>query len=233
MHSLTPMHMSYDIYTFIFSLLREPKVWDYVRNVGKIEDDHLDLFSEIINSLWFPDDKQKISDFLEQSYKIHRFNVNRVQTLNSRLKEEYDINFDQFFENVEKMNKKEFEQLYKHNDLRTYKTAFDEKNNHLIGLRSIKVINQDFVRMNIKLKYDIDDTYGMLKLNPPSYIDSMIDEYDMVNPSPHKVYQVSQKSVGKERHICMSKCRNGHCQTNHYKQFKKNYDSDDCINTPD
>jgi len=70
MHSFVPMHMSHDVYTFVFSLLREPKVWEYIINAKNDHD--LELFMKIVDSLWYDDDLPTIRESLNKLYSDHQ-----------------------------------------------------------------------------------------------------------------------------------------------------------------
>lgn len=67
MYSWNPIYMSFDIYTFVLSLLREPKVWRYM--IPKVTSLNIDIktkinkdnsteskFFNLCAELWFPDD---------------------------------------------------------------------------------------------------------------------------------------------------------------------------------
>lgn len=70
MYSWVPMHMSYDIYTFMFSLLREPAVWNHINNIN-VNDENTQKFNNLWRNLWFKDDYIKVTDHLNNIHKAH------------------------------------------------------------------------------------------------------------------------------------------------------------------
>jgi len=106
MHSPYPMHMSYDVYTFIYSLMREPKVSEHLDKLNK-----LPRFNKILQKLFHDDDliklveKQKIKnkELQEQLKILHgdqsdikKYNdtLNKYNNNIERLRSITDINLD-------------------------------------------------------------------------------------------------------------------------------------------
>jgi len=119
MFSWFPIYESYDYYTFIYSLIREPVIHNYMENNKN------SILWDICKYLWFSNDLNKI-----------------------------------------------------YNDI-----GSDIKNSHIDivikKLRSIKSINVDLKKNNIKLKININPLYDILKINEycPDKIDTEIDIY--------------------------------------------------------
>lgn len=65
MHNYIPMYMSYDIYTFMFSMMREPKIYEFLT---KNRDSK---FLSLWNSLWYMTEKAVIDEKLEKGYNMY------------------------------------------------------------------------------------------------------------------------------------------------------------------
>jgi hypothetical protein len=104
MHSAYPMHMSYDVYTFIYSLMREPTVLQYLKNI----DEQLPEFKKILIMLFYSDDLQTIiSDLLKLSEtSLSKDDIEGLRSLSnivkdlSDLKIKFKINIDDVYKSV-------------------------------------------------------------------------------------------------------------------------------------
>lgn len=90
MHSEVPMYMSYDIYTFLFSLMREPSVYGYLESKNYFslrgdmnsDDRALNYFiNNVWKPLWYEDDYLKISRSLAQTYRTYQEIPNQTKYL--------------------------------------------------------------------------------------------------------------------------------------------------------
>lgn len=93
MHNRNPTFMSYDFYTFILSLMFEPKIYEFARHHPE------SAYMEIWNEMWHPDDLGKVNGIvhlassdtsLEQKVKLSFIN-NKIGFNNLRLKK--DVSF--------------------------------------------------------------------------------------------------------------------------------------------
>lgn len=175
-----PMHMSYDIYTFIYSLIREPKIYNSLNELPIIE--------KILRYMFFDDDYTTIMDDLKQ--KMNEYNTILVS------------------KDADKIKK------------------------YLIKLGGLGEMNKDLIRLNIKLKIDINSIYSEFDLKNPEMIDEEIDKYHEKNPRIIHPMQISTGKMTREYHVCTSKCVKGECNTNRYYQTvpkMKIYEQDYCI----
>lgn len=65
MHNPEGFYMSYDIYTFMFSMMLEPTVWDYYQQHQNPDN----VFYRAWTSLWFEDDMAKIMNYISTTHR--------------------------------------------------------------------------------------------------------------------------------------------------------------------
>jgi hypothetical protein len=70
MHTWISIYGTYDIYTFLYSLMREPIVWEYYVMGNKNKS--MKEFKKIWEKLWFEDDFNKIMIHLENLHEEHK-----------------------------------------------------------------------------------------------------------------------------------------------------------------
>lgn len=178
MFNWLPMHMSYDFYTFIYSLIREPQIFKKI--------DELKNLKTILKIIFFEDDYVKIMEDLKKKISLHD-NLTDIKLLKE----------------------------------------------NLVKLRSLGEMNADLIKLDIKLKTNLDKVFEFLGLKSPSLIDIEIDNYHNKNQkiNKEKVIQLSSSALG-NRHICTTKCINNECNTNKYSNMtfygNQIYDFDSC-----
>ena len=120
-----PMIMSYDIYTFIYSLLREPKIF------GLFNAKKLPFLDKILDILFFEDDRiKKIIPHLSEkmmAYVTLKYEVSKYEDNNSGLN----------FNNIKDMTPEEFK-TFVEKELPTYYTNYTEMKNQIKHLSEKK-----------------------------------------------------------------------------------------------
>lgn len=96
MFSPIPMYMSYDIYTFVYSLIREPKVWNYINNANINVDEQLKLFMNILRYLFQYDYESIINKTMSQMNEYNNISntTDRKNKLLGKLRSLSEINKD-------------------------------------------------------------------------------------------------------------------------------------------
>lgn len=196
MNSPIPIFMSYDIYTMIISLFREPVIYNAVKK--NIYDPNNTLY-KLLSILFFEDDLQLFLKSIEENYKYYEDYTNPIKNYieQNNLQNEY--------KNIYKnRNKKEG----KHEDLKKlineYIKVLDNNN------KGIGNINVDL--NNYKLKIDIDEIYKLFKI--PYSPNKINMELNKEHKKDTHIYKVASYSswFGSTYDICISDCIKNKCK---------------------
>lgn len=189
MYSSKPIHVSYDVYTLMCSLVREPKIY---RNLQK-----LPIVDHILDTLFDPSDKKLFMD--------------RVRP---RI-EDYEGAVTSYEQMIAGMTQKMVEMhLASGNDPITIQ--YHKVKDLLHNLQSITTITNDLC--DISLKVNVPDTYRLLGCDSNIDIDRMIDQYRREHPYKNMSLLLTGGTHG-SYHICTTKCEKGTCKTNKYSTF--------------
>lgn len=249
MHSSVPMLMSYDIYMFIYSMLRESKIWEFIRLPENVNCQ----FINNIKLLFIEDDFNKISTDCENRYKElntlisnHEQNINNLKTFinptlqlytdiikysSSLTDEEYEVKVQNWKKdpNITKydvFSSSYFGKTTKTNPvkdlIRKIKISNNEIVNYVVESRSLNHMISDLTRMKIKLRVNIDSFYTSFGINPPK---------TNIDPPPIKSYKLAENytyTIGTSNyHICLDECMNDGkynvCNTNKYSSRSSIY----------
>lgn len=244
MFSSKPIYMSFDVYTFIYSLLREPKIFE------QYQQNKLSLFDKVLRIL-FPNNEhlQNIIGNIIPKYNKYIQNQKLIEQYRETIKQlNKKIEYIQTFLNVRKNNKNDpkiMELLrliesteiplpsdyrpedYQNIDIRNnssideyllIKPLLSQKLESLmkplIYLRSISGIMAD---LQVPLKIDINLLYHLFDLQSPGDIDRQID----IQHTHHSYILELAGNEGRsltsgEYHVCTLPCENGQCSTNKY-----------------
>ena len=145
-----PILMSYDIYTFVYSLIREPIIFTSL--------DKLNFLKKILNILFFESDRDKIikdlTERMKQFYKLEQivteYEKNKAELELVKIKKMTTIEFENFIKSQDK------------NGTKIYYESFNKRNEMLRSFRSISSINKDFINLDIRLKVNIDSIYQII-----------------------------------------------------------------------
>lgn len=207
MHSALPMLMSYDIYTFVYSILREPKVWEFIRSP---ENENC-KFMISVKLLFIGDDFNKIVRDCENRYK--ELNILKLEYDSSIAK--YTTTSTSYFMTTTTNPAIDL--------IKQIKIDYNKIVHHLTLSRSLTNIVEDLTRLIIKLRVNIDNFYTNYGINPP--------QTNMTPHSPIKLYRLADNysyTIGTSNyHICIDECKNDGkynvCTTNKYSSLGYKY----------
>lgn len=227
MNSEIPMFTSYDFYTFIVSLLREPVVFDIIYNNNH---NYNHFKQNILQVLFYNDDLAKFEQLIKDNnnYYLKKY-ISQIQYIldtNTIYKNKNIYNTLFVSKNLQDFNSK-IQKLVPHSDyiklmsnakqnenllniINNYKTDLNKQNK---GIGNINKILNPF-----KLKININKIYENLKIKfPTDVIDKKLCD---IHLKSQDVYLVSN-----DNNICLNTCNQNICQT-----FDKNLKNSKCKN---
>lgn len=149
--------LSYDIYCFMFSIMREYPIWQkYIANP------HSCLFFKLWRQIFLESDLIKIENNLKELFKNQQY----YKKLYDYLIEKSNDKLPEILKDkTNKSNLKIFIPIRK---------QIIKIENHL---KNIEGINYDFKKNNLFLKFNLDFVYEAYNINSPSHINKQIDNF--------------------------------------------------------
>lgn len=191
MNSPLPVFMSYDIYTFVISLFREPVVYQLVE---KRWNDKNDTISQLLNILFYDEEVEIFKNNMKKNYERYTEYIN---TLNHIPLHDY-IKLYQNRKVTDGIN------INMKSILNNYLMMLNENNK---GIGNINVeLN------NYKLKVDVDNIYKLFGI--PDSMNDINCKLDVLHQNDQNIYQVANKSnfFVTYNNICITDCRENKCK---------------------
>lgn len=194
MFTHVPFFMSYDIYTLMISMMREPKIWDYFYTFDAEKKEY--TVNQQIQ------DKSKFFKAWENLWTYDKTNTDELDKITDALKKLH-MDHKRFFDNFESQNKYKMYELDKRRE--NHKPIID----NLVKLRSMGQINTFIHNNSLKMKVNIDEIYNLFGVPAPSFYDKQIDNYHEKQRKQEIKLQLGYygySGLG-SYHVCTDKCK--------------------------
>lgn len=187
----TPLSIfsSYDIYTFVVSLFREPVIYKMASNIW--EDNN--AISNLLNIMFFDEDLKIFKENMKKNYDQYETFMNNINNMSN----------DEYINAYNNRKKKDGSNIGIKNDI----------NNHIMILNSnnkgIGNINNEI--KNYRLKIDIDDIYKLFDVQKT--VNEINCKLDSVHKNDKQIYHVANNNgwITYYENICVTDCKKNKC----------------------
>lgn len=199
MNSPLPIFMSYDIYTLIISLFREPVIY---KMAEKIWNDKSNSIYKLLNILFFEDDLIIFKNNMKKNYEQYKQHMMKIG----------NIPFDKYASIYKDRNKADGRDVETKKNINDYMRKLNG-NNKGIGNINLEI-------KNYKLKVNIDALYRLFDVKKS--VNDVNCELDEVHNNDKYVYQIGTDGniFVSHSHVCTTDCKDNKCEIYTGKSYK-------------